>query len=255
MRWPKGATQGSVIAGGNGLGEQSNQLNYTLGLSFDRDNFRVQLSIVFFFVCCSVPMTVRPIVICGPSGVGKGTLLKWLFAEFPDDFAFAVSHTTRKPREGEIHGKSYFFTDRESMMKDIEAGKFIETAEFAGNLYGTSVATLENLATQGKICFLEIDTQGAKRLRNFAGSVEKISSLNARFLFVRPVSHEVLERQLRSRGTESDEKIQERLDLAKLEVEFLENNPDFFEKVLVIDNFEAAYSELKAYISTFYQLH
>lgn len=79
----------------------------------------------------------RPVVFCGPSGVGKGTLIDLLRERFPDQFGFSVSHTTRKPREGEQNGVHYNFTTVPQMKKDIEEGKFIEHAEVHGNFYGT----------------------------------------------------------------------------------------------------------------------
>lgn len=79
----------------------------------------------------------RPLVICGPSGSGKSTLLKRLFKEFPHTFGFSVSHTTRKPRDGEENGVHYHFVTVEDMQAGIENGEFIETAVFSGNMYGT----------------------------------------------------------------------------------------------------------------------
>lgn len=79
----------------------------------------------------------RPIVFCGPSGSGKSTLIKLLFDEYPDKFGFSVSHTTRQPRPGEEDGKHYYFTTKEKMQKEIEEGKFIESATFSNNMYGT----------------------------------------------------------------------------------------------------------------------
>jgi guanylate kinase len=82
--------------------------------------------------------SLRPVVFCGPSGVGKGTLIEMLMKRFPNDqFGFSVSHTTRGPREGEQDGVHYNFTTVEAMKADIEAGKFIEYAEVHGRYYGT----------------------------------------------------------------------------------------------------------------------
>lgn len=117
-----------------------------------------------------VPALPRPLVLCGPSGSGKSTLLKKMFQEFPDKLGFSVSHTTRKPREGEKDGEHYHFTDRETMEKDIKDGKFIEFAEYSGNLYGTSKAAVEAVQKQGKVS-CSIGVQRNNWLRRFACSI------------------------------------------------------------------------------------
>lgn len=99
-----------------------------------------------------------PVVITGPSGVGKGTLISMLMKEFPSTFGFSVSHTTRAPRGMEKDGVHYHFTDKSSMEKDIKDGKFLEFASVHGNLYGTSVEAVELVADSGKVrslCFNE----------------------------------------------------------------------------------------------------
>ena len=116
----------------------------------------------------------RPIVISGPSGTGKSTLLKKLFAEYPDKFGFSVSNTTRKPRPGEVNGKDYNFSTVEEFKQLIDENKFIEWAQFSGNYYGTTIKAVKDVAEQGRICLLDIDMQGVK-------SVKK-TDLNARYL-------------------------------------------------------------------------
>jgi len=150
-----------------------------------------------------------------------------------------VADTTRAPRPGETNGKEYWFTTREEMIRDRDAGKFVETAEFSGNMYGTSIAAVRAVAEQGKICILEIDVQGAV-------SVSK-ADLNARFIFVKPPTWEDLETRLRGRGTESPESIAKRLETAKTELDFLEKST-LFEKVIVNDVLDRAYAELKDFI-------
>lgn len=118
---------------------------------------------------------LRPLILSGPSGVGKSTLLQRLFAEFPDKFGFSVSRmfcalfslplpnlpidTTRSPRPGELHGKHYFFVSQNVFKDLIRDGAFIEHAEFSGNYYGTSFQTVREVEQQGKRCILDIEAQ------------------------------------------------------------------------------------------------
>ncbi|KAJ3564104.1 hypothetical protein NP233_g8519 [Leucocoprinus birnbaumii] len=101
----------------------------------------------------------RPLVLSGPSGVGKSTLLARLFAKYPDSFGFSVSHTTRPPRPGEVDGTHYHFVSHDDFKGLIADGAFIEHAEFSGNFYGTSFATVRGIQAQGKRCILDIEAQ------------------------------------------------------------------------------------------------
>ncbi|KAJ8534255.1 hypothetical protein K7X08_007579 [Anisodus acutangulus] len=134
----------------------------------------------------------KQIVISGPSGVGKGTLISKLMKEFPSMFGFSVSHTTRAPRENEQNGIHYHFTDRTVMEREIKDGKFLEFASDHGNLYGTSVEAVKVVADAGKRCILDNDVQGARSVRD--------STLDAIFIFVSPPFEE-LEKRLRARAT------------------------------------------------------
>lgn len=96
----------------------------------------------------------KPVVISGPSGVGKGTLIAKLMKECPSKFGFSVSHTTRSPREKEIDGVHYHFTERSKMEEDISEGKFLEFAHVHGNLYGTSIEAVESVTDEGKVKLL-----------------------------------------------------------------------------------------------------
>ncbi|CAK9165083.1 unnamed protein product [Ilex paraguariensis] len=178
----------------------------------------------------------KPIVISGPSGVGKGTLISKLMEEFPDMFGFSVSHTTRAPRNMEMNGVHYHFTERNVMQKDIKDGKFLEFAAVHGNLYGTSVEAVEVVADAGKRCILDIDVQGARSVRT--------RSLEAIFIFICPPSFEELEKRLRARATESEEQIQKRLRNARAELE-QGNSPGVFDHILVNDDLETCYDSLK----------
>ncbi|GMG39840.1 unnamed protein product [Ambrosiozyma monospora] len=181
----------------------------------------------------------RPIVVSGPSGTGKSTLLKKLFAEYPDKFGFSVSHTTRKPRPGEVDGKDYYFTTVSMFQKLIQQNAFVEHAQFSGNFYGTSIQAIKEVAeVMKRTCILDIDMQGVK-------SVKK-TDLNARFLFIAPPSVEDLKKRLTGRGTETPESLQKRLDAATAELEYAKTGAH--DRVIVNDDLEKAYKELKEFI-------
>ncbi|KAG5583558.1 hypothetical protein H5410_054185 [Solanum commersonii] len=178
----------------------------------------------------------KPIVISGPSGVGKGTLISKLMKEFPSMFGFSVSHTTRAPRTKEQNGIHYHFTDRNVMESEIKDGKFLEFASVHGNLYGTSVEAVEVVADAGKRCILDIDVQGARSVRACA--------LEAIFIFISPPSFEELEKRLRARATETEEQIQNRLLNARAELEQGKSS-GLFDHILVNDDLETCYEKLK----------
>jgi guanylate kinase len=131
--------------------------------------------------------------VCGPSGVGKSTLIARLRAEYPDDFGFSVSHTTRAPRPGEEDGVAYFFTSKPDMEAGIAAGRFLEHANVHGNLYGTSYAAIERVSAAGRVCILDIDVQGVASCRRAGFPIGK-------YVFVAPPDTAVLETRLRGRG-------------------------------------------------------
>lgn len=164
----------------------------------------------------------RGIVICGPSGVGKGTIIKQLFKELPSCLGFSVSHTTRSPRPGEVNGKDYNFVSREEFQKLIDEDKFIEHAEYNGNCYGTSIMSYENVAESGKICVIEIEIEGAKSLK----TSDKFK-IPPYFVFISPPTEEELEKRLRGRGTEEEDVIQSRLERAKEEIKYGETHGNF----------------------------
>ncbi|KAJ0042228.1 hypothetical protein Pint_17922 [Pistacia integerrima] len=178
----------------------------------------------------------KPVVISGPSGVGKGTLISLLMKEFPSMFGFSVSHTTRKPRDMEKDGVHYHFTERSVMEKEIKDGKFLEFASVHGNLYGTSIEAVEVVADDGKRCILDIDVQGARSVR--------ASSLEAIFIFICPPSMEQLEERLRARGTETEEQILKRLCNAKAEIE-QGTSSGIFDHILYNDKLDECYKTLK----------
>ncbi|KXX75484.1 Guanylate kinase [Madurella mycetomatis] len=181
----------------------------------------------------------RPIVISGPSGVGKGTLYKLLFQRHPDTFALSVSHTTRSPRPGEQDGVDYHYVTREAFLDLKAKGGFVENAEFGGNLYGTSKATIQEQSAKGRIVVLDIEVEGVKQVR--------ASGFPARYVFIAPPSEEELEKRLRGRGTEKEESIQMRLKQAKVELEH-SKIPGLHDRIIVNDELETAYKELEEFV-------
>ncbi|XP_004079451.1 guanylate kinase isoform X3 [Oryzias latipes] len=178
----------------------------------------------------------RPLVFSGPSGAGKSTLLKKLMGEYDSVFGFSVSHTTRKPRPGEQNGIDYHYVSREEMQAGIDNGEFIESAEFSGNLYGTSKAAVQAVQAKNLICILDIDMQGVKNIKK--------TDLNPLYISIQPPSLEVLEERLRGRKTESEESVQKRLRAAKVDMEF-SKEPNVFDVVIINNNLEEAYGSLK----------
>ena len=173
-------------------------------------------------------------VFSGPSGVGKGTLKAKLFEEFADRIAYSVSATTRGPREGEVDGKDYFFISRQEFERRVKNNEFLEHAEFAGNCYGTPRAYVEKLLDSGMNVVLEIDVQGA--LQVMKSMPECVS------VFILPPSFEELEHRLRGRGTETEEKVRERLETAKRELPYA---PQYDYQIVNGGDIEAAFQSLR----------
>jgi len=182
----------------------------------------------------------KVLVLCGPSGSGKSSLLRLLFEEYPDKFGFSVSHTTRNPRPGEENGKHYHFTTKEEMEQAVARGEFLESAVFSNNMYGTSYAAVQSVCDSGKVCVLDIDMEGVKQVR-------KKTELNPLLVFIKPPSMSDLEKRLRSRNTETEESLQRRLDASRKEMVYGET-PGNFHFVLVNDTLDKAYKKLKEYI-------
>lgn len=151
-------------------------------------------------------------VVSGPAGVGKGTLVKEM-RSVREDVVLSVSATTRAPRPGEVDGVQYQFVDRETFTRMIHEGELLEWVEYCGNYYGTPSEPVRRQVAQGKVVLLEIDVEGAVNIRNlFRDSV---------LVFVLPPSLEELEARLKGRGTETPEVIARRLARAREELTFL----------------------------------
>ncbi|KJZ80247.1 Guanylate kinase [Hirsutella minnesotensis 3608] len=187
------------------------------------------------------PSDRRPVVISGPSGVGKGTLYNLLFERHPGTFSPTVSHTTRAPRQGEQHGSHYWFVTMDEFEALIAKDGFIEHAKFSGNRYGTSKMTVEEQTQKGKVVLLDIEMEGVKQMKR--------SGISARYVFIAPPSIQVLESRLRGRGTENEESIQKRLAQARSELEY-SRTPNVHDKIIVNDDLEQAYKELEGFVYT-----
>ena len=154
-------------------------------------------------------MRGRLIVVSGPSGAGKSTLIREALEAVPE-LAYSVSATTRAARPGEVHGEHYVFLSREEFERWIPEGKFLEWAEYSGNLYGTPEARVEELLEAGKSVILEIELQGARQVRR--------KRPDAVMVFVRAPSLEETRRRLSGRATETAEALETRLATAVGEV-------------------------------------
>ena len=158
------------------------------------------------------------IIISGPSGVGKGTIRKELMEYKDINLVYSVSMTTRKPRPQEVDGVDYFFVSEEQFANELDAGNFLETAQFVGNCYGTPKRYVEALRKQGKNVILEIEIDGATQvIKQCAGDKGLVT------IFLMPPSFELLEARIRGRRTENEATIQERLSKAKHEMTLKDN--------------------------------
>ena len=177
------------------------------------------------------PEKSRLTVLSGPSGVGKDAVIEEIRARAPWVW-LSISVTTRKPRPYEVDGKHYHFVDRRTFEHQVRSGQLLESAEFAGNLYGTPRGAVEAHLAVGDPVLLKIDLQGARQVRE--------AMPDARFVFLAPPSVEELKRRLIGRGTESAETLRRRLEHADEE---LLAEPEF-DVTVVNDSIERAAEEL-----------
>jgi guanylate kinase len=155
-------------------------------------------------------LTPPVFVVTGPSGAGKGTLIQLVLPRFPE-LALAVSATTRAIRPGEVDGVHYWFLDRAEFERRKDSGDFLEWVDYVGNLYGTLNSEIERLRGEGRAPLLELETEGALRVKRRQGDAAVTVFVTA------PVDE--LERRLRERATESSGVIEERLDMARRQLE------------------------------------
>jgi len=174
------------------------------------------------------------IVVTGPSGAGKTSLLKYLPHE---EFYISVSHTTRFPRKGEVDGKDYYFISKEKFLKMIKNGEFLEWVEVFGTYYGTAKSEIEKAFSQNKHLILDVEVIGATHMKSYFGN-------SAVFIFILPPSIEEIEKRLKKRGTEEENKIKERIQRAKEEIRFA----GWFDYIIVNDDLEKAKDNLLSII-------
>ena len=177
----------------------------------------------------------RVFVVSGPSGVGKSTLIRELLAA-DSELRLSVSSTTRDPREGEQEGRDYHFIDRATFERMIAANEFLEWARVYDHYYGTSRKNVERIHREGHHAVLDIDTQGAMRIKGI--------SRGAVFIFITPPSLEELEHRLRDRRSETDHSFARRMAQAEHEMSFR----DQYDYVIANDQVDAALKELRAIV-------
>jgi guanylate kinase len=180
--------------------------------------------------------TGKLFVLAGPSGVGKGSIVRELVTRDPEGLSLSVSVTTRAPRPGEVDGVDYFFIDDDAFERMIRAGELLEWAEIVGHRSGTPRGCVEDRLAAGRDVVLEIDVVGASQVRErVPGSV---------LIYIEPPSMEELERRLRGRGTATEERIRLRLETAAWELE----QRGWFDHVVVNDDLKRASAQVAAII-------
>ncbi|KRM68067.1 guanylate kinase [Apilactobacillus ozensis] len=178
------------------------------------------------------------IVLSGPSGVGKGTVRKALFNEPDVDFQYSISMTTRKPREGEVNGKDYFFVSKEEFEENIKNGDMLEYAKYVDNYYGTPLKYVNETLDSGRDVFLEIEVNGAMQVR--ANSPEAV------FVFLTPPDLISLKNRLIGRGTDDMDVINKRIKKAAVEIKMMRN----YDYAVLNDKVENAVKRIKTIVNS-----
>ena len=176
------------------------------------------------------------VVVSGPSGVGKGTVRKALFEMPNHNLTYSVSMTTRKMRPGEVDGKDYYFVSREEFLKRVDEGKFLEHAEFVGNMYGTPLDKVNEKLEAGNEVVLEIEVEGALQVK------KKVP--DCVMIFIVPPGKQALYDRLRKRGTEPEEVIEQRINKANREFKLAK----YYDYIVVNDEVNNAADRIMAII-------
>ena len=185
----------------------------------------------------------KVLVVVGPSGVGKDTLMQKVFEKFPEKFRKGVTHTSRKMREGEKEGFNYYYVSKEEFLKLRDEDKLVENNCYNGNYYGLSKMELENGTKLDKIVYFIIDIHGAH-------SIHKLN-IPANYLCILPPSKETLLKRLQGRGTEAADVIKGRLEIAEKELTAITEAP-FFNLKVVNDDLNKAVEELAGKLKEVY---
>ena len=172
-------------------------------------------------------------VLTGPSGVGKGTIVRKILQKY-NDVWLSISATTRQPREGEVDGKHYFFLEKKEFKKNIDNNGFLEWASFANNFYGTPRNIVTKKLKKGINVLLEIELEGARQIRK--------SFPEAFQIFLAPPNLSELEKRIRGRGTETEKSIKERLAIAEKELLAKQE----FDAVIINQNIDVAFLEIES---------
>lgn len=181
------------------------------------------------------------IILAAPSGAGKTTIKSRLLASMPDRLSFSISAATRKIRGGEQDGVDYFFITEEAFKEKIDNKQFIEwEMVYPGSYYGTTVDEIQRIWCENKTPILDIDVQGALRVKELYGD-------KAIAIFIKPPSLEVLQQRLEKRGTDNAEQIKTRIDKAAEEISFSNN----FDHIVLNDDLDKASEEVKQLVAAF----
>lgn len=176
------------------------------------------------------------IVISGPSGCGKDTLISKVLEKMEDEAFLSISMTTRAMRPGETEGVDYYFVELADFEKNIAEDKMLEYARYGSNYYGTPLEPVERILEQGKTVFLNIEVQGGANVRRLVPEATQI--------FVLPPCIEELERRLRGRGTDAEDAILTRLEIAKTEIQKAEE----YDYIIVNDDLDKAVNDIMSII-------
>ena len=189
------------------------------------------------------PEVNKVLVVVGPSGVGKDTVMQKVFEKHPGYFKKGVTHTSRKMRPGEKEGYNYYYVSKEEFLKLKDGNGLVEYNFYNGNYYGLSKKELENGTKTDKILYVIIDINGAKSVHDL--------NIPANFVAILPPSEEILERRLKGRGTETPEVIKGRLETAKNETRRI-NEADYFNIKVFNDDLDKAVLDMEEKLKKLY---